>query len=245
MKINPNPITAQKDSLLQPWDDLLPDRESQNFDDPYARLSPEQLKNLRWLNRINWLLETGKEEPNGDSAQRANHIRQAFTQDGIDADWLLSQREVIRQQRIQQAYNPRADGQSVKLLGLVLPLSWTQDRQVSEFLLAPSLPNCSHMPPPRSHQVACIQAIEPIDIVAEERQQESTNLYLWVEGTLRFAVTNHNVYRVDGIMRIEAGYTIEPVAIAPAASQEIASLLGRPRRESEALLCPNLINLIE
>ncbi len=239
-----NLLKIQPAPALQSWNDLSPEGERAPFDDPYARLSPDQLQNLRDLNRITWLLETGKAEPEGSSAQRAHQLRQAFAEAGLDADWLLAQREVIRQQRIQQSYNPRMDGQFIKLLGQVLPVEWTEERQVTQVLLTPSLPSCSHMPPPPSDQVVRVNAIEPIDIVVEERQQNSPNLCLWVEGTLRFAVTNHALYRGDGILRVEAMYELEPTTIVPATAQEVERVFKRPRRETEAILCPNLMDLI-
>ena len=145
---------------------------------------------------------------------------------------------------MQQSYNPKMEGQFIKLLGQVLPVEWTQDRHVTQFLLTPALPSCSHMPPPPSDQVVRVNAIEPIDIVVEERQQNSPNLCLWVEGTLRFAVTNHALYRGDGILRVEAMYELEPTAIVPATVQEVESVFKRPRRETEAISVPNLMDLI-
>jgi hypothetical protein len=242
--MNPSQLHVPNNPPLKHWDDLLPDPASETFDDLYTRLSPQQLQKLRDLNRISWLLETGKEAADGVSAQRANQIRQAFAQAGLDADWLLSQREAIRQRRIQRAYNPRMEGQSVRLFGQVLPLELRPDRHITQFLLTPWLPNCSHVPPPPSHQVVLVEAIAPIEIEAAEHDQSSTSLALWVEGTLRFAATNHAVYRIDGILQIGASYSVEPTEIAPATAQEVDQVFNRARREAEAILCPTLMDLV-
>lgn len=236
--------SVQTNSLLQSWDDLVPQHYPEIFNDPYERLAPDQLNDLRLLSRIQWLLDNAKEDHDGPSAHHATRIRQTFAQCGLDADWLLSQREVIRQQRIEQIFNPKLDGQSVKLLGQVFPLEWSPEHQVTQFLLTPSLPNCSHMPVPSAHQVISVSPIQPIDILKEEDRQGTTNLYVFVEGTLQYSLTQHLAYRVDGVMRIQASYAIDPTMITPATASTLESVANQPRIQAEALLYPNLLDLI-
>ena len=49
------------------WDDLLP-KEKAAFDDPFAKLTEEQLEDLAMVARIRILIERKKIEPDGPSA---------------------------------------------------------------------------------------------------------------------------------------------------------------------------------
>ena len=124
--------------------------------------------------------------------------------------------EAVRQNRIRRSINPSVDGQLLRLQGIMLPLSWDQDFGVTDFLLTATLGTCSHVPPPPFNQVAHVRTDRPIDVAAIEKQQGLADPRVWVEGTIRYGVSTHVVYRVDGMMRVEAAYSIEPVRIAPA-----------------------------
>jgi len=189
------------------------------------------------------LLSEGKADAGGSMAERANRVREAFRRDGLDADWLLSQREMVRQDRIQRSRNPDAEGQPVRLLGMVAPLS-QDDEGVREFLLAATLGKCSHVPPPPFNQVAQVSALEPIDVTALTKEQGTPDPWVWVEGTIRYGVSSHLVYRGDGMLRVEAAYSIEPVRIVSASAAELARKAEQARQEAEALLFPSLTDLV-
>jgi hypothetical protein len=42
------------------------------------------------------------------------------------------------------------DGQEVRIPGFIIPLDFSEAREVTEFLLAPSYPGCIHVPPANS-----------------------------------------------------------------------------------------------
>jgi hypothetical protein len=230
--------------VVQQWSDLFPVNAPQ-FADSYAHLSATQVNQLALLARIRWLLDTGRDSPDGVSAQEAQRIRQAFAAVGLDADGLLAQREGVRQRRIQQSYNAAVDGQPVKLMGIVLPLTWDRNNQFTQFLFASEWSHCSHEPPPPHHQVIYVESPTPIliDQVPHGVYQGMKELCLWVKGTLRFAASAHTVFRGDGMMRAEASYVIEPTAIAHPSAAELYALLTASRQQAEALLCPKLIDL--
>jgi len=242
-------ISIQKSEIatatpaLERWEDLLPADGAVGESDLYARLSPDRLADLAMLARMVRLLQEGKADAGGDMARRAEQVREAFARDGLDADWLLSQREFVRQDRIRRLRNPAAEGQTVRLLGMVAPLS-QDDAGVNDFLLTATLGKCSHVPPPPFHQVAQVRATEPIDVTALTKEQGASDPWVWVEGTIRYGVSSHLVYRGDGMLRVEAAYSIEPLRIISASAAELARQAERSRQQAEALLFPSLTDLV-
>jgi len=226
------------------WEDLLPRNGALAEDDLYARLSPDRLADLAMLARMVRLLDEGKADAGGAMAERADRLREAFARDGLDADWLLSQRKLVRQDRIRRSLNPEVDGRPVRLLGMVAPLFRDGDAGVSEFLLTATLGKCSHVPPPPFNQVAQVRTVEPIDVIALAKEQGTPDPWVWVEGTIRYGDSSHSVFRGDGVMRIEAAYSIEPERIVSASTAELARKAEQARREAEALLYPCLTDLV-
>jgi hypothetical protein len=124
---------------------------------------------------------------------------------------LLSQREAVQEDRIRRSFNPDVEGKRAELSGLVLPLDLGADgRQFTRFLLTPQLGACSHEPPPPHHQVVLIEAGSPITTWPDITGPEAGELALSVAGSIRFAPSSHHAYLVDGILRVDASYTIEP-----------------------------------
>lgn len=226
------------------WEDLLPAAGVVAADDPYARLSDQQLADLAMLARMVRLLKEGKGDAGGSMARRADQVREAFARDGLDADWLLSQRKTVREDRVRRSRNANVDGQRVRLLGMVAPLLHDGDAGVSEFLLTASLGKCSHVPAPPFNQVAQVRAAEPLDVTALAKEQGTPDPWVWVEGTIRYGDSSHSVFRGDGVMRIEAAYSIEPVRIVSASAAELARKAEQARQEAEALLFPSLTDLV-
>ncbi|MEM8799140.1 MAG: DUF3299 domain-containing protein [Pseudomonadota bacterium] len=67
--------------------------------------------------------------------------------------------------------------QKVRLPGFIVPLEYTADRMVSEFLLVPYFGACLHSPPPPPNQIVFVDAAEPIVL-------ESLWKPIWTQGTL-------------------------------------------------------------
>ncbi len=236
--------TAPANPAFERWEDLLPADGAVGEDDLYARLSPDRLAELAMLARMARLLKEGKADAGGDMARRAERLREAFARDGLDADWLLSQREAVRQDRVRRSRNSRVDGERVRLLGIVAPLFRDPDAAVTEFLLTATLGKCSHVPAPPFNQVAQVRTVEPIDVIALAKEQGTPDPWVWVEGTIRYGDSSHSVFRGDGVMRIEAAYSIEPVRIVSASAAELARQAEQARLEAEALLFPSLSDLV-
>ncbi|MDJ0716402.1 MAG: DUF3299 domain-containing protein [Prochloraceae cyanobacterium] len=235
-----------KQSKIQHWKDLLPSKTESNFEDSFAKLTSEQLEDLAILSRIRWLIKTKKAEPNGASAKEAKQIEQAFAETGIDFNQLLSEREKIRQSRIEQATNKNINGQTLKLSGVILPLHWNENRLLTHFLLMPYLGQCSHFPPPPPNQVIYAKCSEPIDIqkLTAHRKKSEFSLWVSVEGQISLKVNSHNVFRVDGMLWLESTYEIICQNITCCTSKDIAEVLEWQTKKERTLLYPKLTELI-
>jgi len=207
--VNTNLIVAEPEPVVRRWDVLMPGSVP-NEEDVYSLLSEAELRQLACLARIRWLVETGRDAPDGVSAQEAVRIEQAFAERGWDASWLLSQREAVRQHRIRYSFNPTVEGRPTELKGLVLPLDWNENGRFSRFLLTPELGACSHEPPPPHNQVVYIESPTPMTLSPDEVVFSSGELRLSVSGVIHFAASSHKAFLVDGLMRVDASYIIEP-----------------------------------
>ncbi len=49
------------------------------------------------------------------------------------------------------------DGKGVRIPGFIVPLDFSEAREVSEFLLTPSYPGCIHVPPPTPAQTVLVK----------------------------------------------------------------------------------------
>jgi hypothetical protein len=205
-------MVAAPGRVVHRWEALMPGNVP-HAEDAYSHLSEADLRQLACLARARWLSETGRDGPDRASAREAARIERAFAQRGWDAEWLLAQREAVRQQRVQRSYNPEVEGRRAELTGLVLPLDWNASGRFTRFLLTPELGECSHEPPPPHSQVVYIESRSPIDIVPGDSWTSAGELRLSVAGSIRFAASSHRAFLVDGLMRVDASYAIEPDGI--------------------------------
>ena len=234
---------------IEHWRDLLPieTQKESNIEDPFTKLTSEQMEDLAILSRTRWLIASNKADPNGLSAQEAKQIEENFTQAGIDVNWLLSQRQTVRQQRIEQATNKTVEGQDIKLSGVILPLYWNEQRLMTHFLLMPYLGQCSHFPPPPPNQIICVESAEPVDfqkLTANLKKSEYSFLWVSIEGKISLKATNHNVFRVDGMLWLESGYGVVCHKITLCTPKDIAQILDWKTRDEKKSLYPKLTELI-
>lgn len=190
------------------WRDLEPKKETV-FDDPFESLSEGQLYDLSLLVRIRNLVASGKASEDDPTADEARQIVARLKEQGIDPDWLLSQRERVIEQRRQHAKSGGADltGQRVRLPGYLLPLTY-ENGQTTAFLLVPWAGACSHTPPPPANQIvyaAVPEGIDPVDRFTP----------MCVEGELKQQSDIYDLHMLDGSWRIEALFTMSSVTLSP------------------------------
>ncbi|ELS00695.1 Protein of unknown function (DUF3299) [Xenococcus sp. PCC 7305] len=246
-----NTIThnISRQSQIEHWEDLLPSptKLKSDFVDPFDELTPGQLEDLAILSRIRWLISSNKADPNGASAQEAKQIEKAFVKQGIDVEWLLSKRQMVRQQRIEQTTNNKIEAKDIKLSGVILPLYWNNERLLTHFLLMPYLGQCSHFPPPPPNQVIFVESTEPIAIqklTANLQKSQYSLVWVSIEGTINLAATSHQVFRVDGMSWLESSYGAICHNISLCSPKEIAQVLAWQTREERKSLYPKLTELI-
>ena len=94
----------------------------------------------------------------------------------------------------------KLDGREVKLPGYIVPLGFTAEGEVNEFLLVPYFGACIHVPPPPSNQI--------IDVHFEPGTDDD-NLYdaILVSGRLTTETYSHDMGT--------AGYRLEAYSIQP------------------------------
>jgi len=206
-------VPAFAGAPITSWDDLRPANEIQ-FDDPIARLSQEQLRDLRIIVRIRWLIANHKSEPNGVSAREEERLVKHLYSQGIDVERLLSQREAIAEKRRKKL---ESNGSGVvdtviRIPGYVVPL-FPDQPEVRDFLLVPWVAPCAHFPPPTANQVIHV-TIEP-GMAPRGRYDP-----VWIEGILHRNPSDHTLFLVDGVSHMEADYTLEGIFIADYSAQE-------------------------
>jgi hypothetical protein len=198
---------AQTEARPITWDDLLP-KEVEPFDDPFEELSEEQLLDLGMVARIRYLLENEKISADGSDAKDEKEIVTRLGEQGIDVDYLLSQRERVagERQKRSEAVDKSVDGHPVKIPGYMLPLKREQGR-VSEFLLVPWVGACIHTPPPPPNQMVHVA----VPGGAEDKGRFAA---IWIEGEITLKPGTYELYLVDGSREINVAYTMSTDAIS-------------------------------
>lgn len=203
------------------WADLI-DEAAQSYEDPYRDLSAEQLTALIEVATMqSQLAETSDDDQRSELDQRLSDAKTALSEDGIDADWLISQRWVVAERRRNAAWAGDADvdGQIVTLGGYVIPAPADQDG-VATVYLVPERGMCSHVPPPPPNQMVRVR------LNSDWRPQ---TIYEPVRLTGQMAVvpTEREVVVVDGPVRMQAAFTMEATNVEPLAFAGAMSAGGR------------------
>ena len=198
------PFGATAEQMEIGWNDLLP--EQQVYEDPFAGLSYDQLNALATLYRLEMLRNSPQ-----DKAARAkgDEIRAELAAQGLDADALFEQREIVMEHRRIAATEPNPDmvGQSVRLPGYLLPLEMTDSKAV-EFLLVPTVGACIHTPPPPPNQIVFVRYPEGFEV---------GGLYepVWISGVMESDQQTQSLYFVDGRANIDTTYVVDALSVDP------------------------------
>ncbi len=200
------PVTASQMQQLT-WDDLVP---AIKFDDPFEKLTPDQLFYLRTIARTRQLQNNSKElskivQDEYDAAQTI------LINDGVDIDGLLAKRAEVREMRRKRAESvvPELDNASVVMPGFILPLEYA-GKKVTEFLLVPWVGACIHTPPPPANQIVHV-------VVDEKIARENKRLFepVSVTGTMFTKRVSKNLFLKDGSSDINIGYSMQASVIEP------------------------------
>ncbi len=183
------------------WRDLIPVME---FDDPFKKLTEEQVYHLRTIVRVRQLQKMGRDSGEA-SARELEAAVDALTKEGIDFESLLSRRPEIRKlrQKASEAVVEDLDSKTVSLGGFILPLEFSGTK-ATEFLLVPWVGACIHTPPPPPNQIVHVK-------MGENEAWESKGLFAPVKVTGRMSTkaTKQNLFLVDGSADINIGYFMQ------------------------------------
>ncbi|MBX3578165.1 MAG: DUF3299 domain-containing protein [Rhizobiaceae bacterium] len=91
-------------------------------------------------------------------------------------------------------------GQEIRIEGYLLPVDREEDR-VYQFMLVPWVGACSHMPQPPVNQMVLVTPSTPYRL-AEAYEPVA------VTGTLRTGVERTQFFLLDGVIQLDAGYSI-------------------------------------
>lgn len=190
------------------WQDLIPQAPVE-FDDPFAKLSGEQLMQLAQVARIRRLLENEKIPADGPSAEDEKRSVAELSSEGINVDWLLSQRERVTRERMLRAeqVDEGLSGKRIRIPGYTLPLALDKDRRITEFLLVPWVGACIHTPPPPPNQMIHVS----VPGGTELRGRYSP---VWIEGAIELKPGSYDLFLVDGSMQVKVAYTMVTESIS-------------------------------
>ena len=128
---------------------------------------------------------------------------------GINVDYLLSQRERVREARRVQAETvvEELNGKTIRMPGYALPLEF-DGTQVKEFLLVPYVGACIHTPPPPANQIVHVKSNEGF---------ETKSLFdpVWVTGEMSIVSSKQSLFLVDGSSDISVGYSLQASSVKP------------------------------
>ncbi|MEP4803082.1 MAG: DUF3299 domain-containing protein, partial [Hyphomicrobiales bacterium] len=137
------------------WVDL-PDPSVQVYEDPYRDLSPEQFDDVLFVVRMRGRLQqdAGSAEERQKWQELLTETEDALAEVGVDVDWLLDQREFVKERRRKAGTsgNPQLDDQTITIAGFAIPGPSDPDGRSVAYLV-PERGMCSHMPPPPPNQM--------------------------------------------------------------------------------------------
>ena len=186
----------------------LPDPSVQAFEDPYRDLAPQQMSDLMSLVRLREELaaEGQATEERRQLEARTSELEAALQADGIDIEWLLSQRWVVadRRRHAAVATNAALDGQSVEIAGFLIPAPPADSGEQTAYLL-PDRGICNHLPPPPPNQLVRL-------LVKELPKAGGSCVPAVVRGTLRAKETQFEVVVIDHSLPMWSAWTLQTEA---------------------------------
>jgi hypothetical protein len=197
------PIGATEPLAIE-WNRLVPDKA---FEDPFERLSDDQLQDVGYAARVRSLIAANKIKSDGPDAKAAAEIEQKLGKAGIDIGYLLSLRDQVRRIRTMQAnaVEPGLIGKEVSLVAFVVPAKRSGDL-VTECFLVGNYDACSHSSPPPANQAVYLRSPEgfvlpstrtPVRVTGRLQEQPTTRLRVraggLVEMTAAYSMTEHEI----------------------------------------------------
>ena len=195
MALLPVGFASAEDAQELTWDDLVP--AALDFEDPFEKLTEDQLYNLALIARYREQKEN-KDKTLDFSRAEYDEATSNLKADKIDIDGLIARREEITEKRRLRGStaNPDLNGKNIRLPGYLLPLEF-REKKVMEFLLVPWVGACIHTPPPPPNQIVHVKLTKGFDIGDE------VFTAVWVSGKMKAENNNPELSFVDGNQKID------------------------------------------
>lgn len=183
------------------WSDLKGKMETYN--DPFKKLTEDQIYHLSIYARITQMKKVSPKRVSEGMRQEASNAAKTLKKEGIDIDYLLSQREHIKAMRSKAASSVNADlnNTDISMSGFMLSLEYDQG-MTKKFLLVPTVGACIHTPPPPTNQIIFVETLKPLE--AGSRFKAVT-----ISGKLITKNLSNNLFLVDGSSDIKSGYMMQ------------------------------------
>jgi hypothetical protein len=183
------------------WDDLMP--AELDFDDPFEKLTEDQLYNLATVARYRERL-ANKETLSDSSKTDFENVQAELKAQKVDIDGLLARREEITEKRRArgQTANAELNGKTIRIPGYLLPLEF-EDKKVVEFLLVPWVGACIHTPPPPPNQIVHVKLDKGYDA------GDDMFTPVWVNGVMKTEKNNPELSFIDGKQNIDVSYVMQ------------------------------------
>jgi len=187
------------------WSVLAPEN-GKPFNDPFAKLTQDQLSDLSYVVRVQRLISEEKLEADGVDAKEAAKLVRKLTTEGVDIGWLMVQRERVQQIRGLQLENLSKSiaesfgNKKVTLTGYVIPIKVSQER-LTEFFLVPTSAACSNEAAPSPLHVLLVSTDQGIIL-------PGPRLPVRVTGTIRAQTAKRAVRNGISVTTVHSAYTM-------------------------------------
>lgn len=188
------------------WEDLQAPFE---FEDPFEKLTEEQLMDLGMIARVQSLEKKhGESKVTEGMREEAAAARAKLEKQKVDIEGLFAKRAEITELRKKRANAavPELAGQILALPGFVLPLEY-DGKKVTEFLLVPWVGACIHTPPPPPNQMVHVIAKAPF---------ETKGMFeaVTITGVMKIEQRKEELFLVDGKAEINLSYSMTNAGVA-------------------------------
>lgn len=181
------------------WGELAPKVE---FDDPFTKLSSEQLYNLSQVAKYRERVAAIDTDSRIKKQTKIDSLEQQLQAEGVNIDNLLDIRAKIGELRKEKAetVNTALDNTTISLSGYLLPLDYVNEKS-TEFLLVPWVGACIHTPPPPKNQIVYIKYEKGFQV--NSRFEAVT-----IKGQIKLKDKTSQLFLVDGSDNISTGYSV-------------------------------------
>ena len=177
------------------WEDL--EGKIEAYDDPFKKLSDEQLYNLSVVFEIQDMDASKLDEYYKEEMEESKRF---LDEENIDIKYYFSQIERINKKREEEAKqtNSTLNNKKVELSGYSLALSLNEGK-IKEFLFVPYIGACIHSPAPPPNQILFVKSSKLVKI-------DDSFEALTIKGVLKIKQNKNKLFLKDGEDEVQSGY---------------------------------------